>query len=296
MEQVGFSIGLYARVKGIDNKKAYKELLERECYSQEKTMAEISPINLISDIEIRDAVYREFLNMLKLEGQHKNYLKNIGFLNSSIEDNLYKSVPKNYIKRRLICNALAKKYNLAGIPGMYQEEDFKWCFSRVNGFYVPVVDENGYIQALSIHLDKSFTSSDIWFSSNGKINGTGIKNYTMKSNIYQNSENVIIVDTFLMGQLIQEVTNEPIIAFQNISNSYTILKEIQDTDIKNIKFVTRVSDAKNNMDYIINRIFRDLLPLGYNLDIKCIKDCKDILKIDFFENNFDVENTSNKIA
>lgn len=286
MEKVGFSIGLYARVKGIDNKKAYKELLERECYSQEKTMVEISPINLISDIEIRDAVYRDFLNMLKLEGQHKNYLKNIGFLNSSIEDNLYKSVPKNYIKRRLICNALAKKYNLAGVPGMYQEEDFKWCFSSFKGFFVPILDKNGYIQALSIHLDKPFNDvSDIWFSSKGKINGTGIKNHTMQSNIYQNSENVIITDNFLMGQLIQAITNEPIIAFQNISNSYMILKEIQETNINNIKFVTRVAYAKNNMDYIINRIFRDLLPLGYNLDTKCIKDYKDIFKIDFFENN-----------
>ena len=62
----GYSVGLYSRVRNIDTKKAYKELLEKECYSPNKSHIEISPINLLSDIEIRDAVYREFLGMLKL--------------------------------------------------------------------------------------------------------------------------------------------------------------------------------------------------------------------------------------
>ena len=109
----GYSIGLYAKVKGIDNKKAYKELLDRECFSLNKSSIEISPINLLRDIEIRDKIYRDFLNMLRLDINHKKYLKNIGFLDSSIDKNLYKSVPKNYIKRRLICNSLSKEYNLA---------------------------------------------------------------------------------------------------------------------------------------------------------------------------------------
>ena len=93
----GYSIGLYAKVKCIDTKKAYKELLERECFSPNKSPIEISPINLLADIKLRDAIYREFLGMLKLESNHKKYLKNIGFLESSIETDLYRSVPKNYI-------------------------------------------------------------------------------------------------------------------------------------------------------------------------------------------------------
>lgn len=138
----GYSIGLYARVRGIDNKKAYKELLDRECFSQNKTAVEISPINLLADIEIRDKIYRDFLSMLKLEPQHKKYLRDMGLLESSIEDNLYKSVPKNYIKRRLIGNILSRKHNLCETPGFYQEEDFKWTFSKYNGFFVPVFDNN----------------------------------------------------------------------------------------------------------------------------------------------------------
>ena len=76
----GYSIGLYAKLRNIDTKSAYKELLGKECFSLNKSPIEISPINLLADIKIRDAVYRDFLNMLKLENQHRNYLKRLGFL------------------------------------------------------------------------------------------------------------------------------------------------------------------------------------------------------------------------
>lgn len=286
----GYSVGLYAKMKKLSNDKAFKELLERECFSQDRTLLEIRPMNQLADIETRDKIYRDFLSMLRLEVQHKRCLRNMGFLDSTIEDNLYKSVPKNYIKRRMIANNLSKKYNLEGIPGMYQEEDFKWLFSKYNGFFVPVFDANGYIQGLSIHLDKAFNDNqDIWFSSNNKINGTRAKNWIMKSNINEYSTSVILTDNLLLGALATEITDEPVIAFQNITNSYMILKEIENTQIKDIIFLVR---GNNNLDYIINRVFRDLIPLGYNLDTKYVSNYKD-----FFNDNFNVSyNTLNKVA
>jgi len=116
VEQVGYSTGLYAKVRNIDTKKAYRELLDRECYSINKSNIVISPINDIADIDKRDTVYRDFLNMLKLDLKHRKYLEKLGLLKSSIEDQMYKSVPKEYIKKRLICNILKKKHDLPGIP------------------------------------------------------------------------------------------------------------------------------------------------------------------------------------
>lgn len=285
MVQVGYSIGLYAKVRNIDNKKAYKELLERECFSVDKSKIKISPINLLADIEQRNAVYMDFLNMLKLDLKHKKYLNNIGFLDSSIEHCLFKTIPKNYIKRRLIAHSLSKNHNLCGIPGFYQEEDFMWNFNGIDGFFVPVFDDNGYIKELSIHLDTPFNnSSDIWFSSNNKINGTNAKNLVMRNNIAEDSNSVILTDNFLLGHLITETINFPVIAFQNISNSYTILKEIENTKISNIIFALQISKCDKNIDYIINRIFKDLLPLGYNLDIKYVRNYKDFLEENFSEN------------
>ena len=257
MVLVGYSVGLYAKMKKLSNDKAFKELLERECFSQDRTLLEIRPMNQLADIETRDKIYRDFLNMLRLEPQHKMCLRNMGFLDSTIEDNLYKTIPKNYIKRRLICNRLSKKYNLEGIPGMYQEEDFKWIFSKYNGFFIPVFDSNGYIQGLSIHLDKPYNDNqDIWFSSNNKINGTRAKNWIMRGNIDEYAKNVILTNNLLLGALAKDITNEAVIAFQNITNSYMILKEIENTQIENITFLLR---GAKNLDYIINRVFRDLI-------------------------------------
>lgn len=222
----------------------------------------------------------------------KKNLKNLGLLDSSISDGLYRSIPQNYIKRRLIGNALSRKYNLAGIPGMFQEEDFKWCFSRYKGFFLPVFDNNGLIQGLSIHLDEPFNNNqDIWFSSNSKINGTAAKNWIMTNNITKNANSVVITDNFILGNLIRENFDIPLIAFQNITNSYIILREIEKTNITNITFVIRLSHADENLDYIIERILKVLLPLNYNIDIKYIYSYRDI-----FDEKFNVSYTLNKVA
>ncbi|MDO5555243.1 MAG: hypothetical protein Q4G09_00885 [Clostridia bacterium] len=280
----GFSIGLYAKVKDIDTKEAFKELLARECFSTDKSHIAISPINEIADIETRNVVYSTFLNMLKLENNHKQYLEEQGFLQCSISEQQYKSIPKKYIKRRLVCSCLSRKFNLAGIPGFYQEEDFKWNFIAPRGFFIPVFDKNNMIQGLSIHLDKSFNNcTDIWFSSTDKINGTGAKNWIIKNNINNETTSVILTDNLLLGNLIKEILNVPIIAFSSISNSYIILKEIEETNIERIIFTIRPKEKSQNFDYIIQRVFKDLLPLGYNLDVKYVNDYTDILKDNFCE-------------
>lgn len=113
----------------------------------------------------------------------------------------------------------------------------------------------------------------------------------MKNNITNKTKSVIITDNFLLGNLIKETINEPMIAFQNISNSYIILKEIERTNIQDILFIFRLPQVNENLDYIINRVFRDLIPLGYNLYIKYINNYKD-----FLDENFNVSYTLNKVA
>lgn len=113
----------------------------------------------------------------------------------------------------------------------------------------------------------------------------------MKNNITNKTNSVIITDNFLLGNLIKETINEPMIAFQNISNAYIILKEIERTNIQDILFIFRLPQVNENLDYIINRIFRDLIPLGYNIDIKYINNYKD-----FFDKEFNVTYTLNKVA
>ena len=281
MEQVGYSIGLYAKVRNIDNKKAFKELLDREYLSIEKSNITIIPINDIASIDKRDAVYRDFLNMLKLDLEHRRYLQKQGLLNSSIERQMYRSVPKKYITRRLVANRLKRKYDLSGIAGFYQEEDFGWTFANTRGFFIPVFDENNKIQALSIHLDKPFNeTTNIWFSSKDKINGTATRNYIYKKDITKYTDTVVLTDDLILGNLITDIIYAPVIAFSSITNSYQIVKVLDNTNIKNIIFTVR-NDKNQKLDYIINKVFKDLIQLEYNIEIKYIKECKDILRDDF---------------
>ena len=118
----------------------------------------------------------------------------------------------------------------------------------------------------------------------------------MRSNISTNTTNVILTDSFILGHLIRDSLNLPVISFQNISNSYLVLKEIQNTNIRNITFIIRTPNANNNLDYVINRIFRDLVPLGYNIDCKCISNYNDIFNLDFFDETFNVNDTLKNIA
>lgn len=277
----GYSIGLYAKLRTIDNKKAFKELLDRECFSIQKSNITISPINEIADINKRNEVYRTFLSMLKLEKSHKQLLTNLGFLNSTIDEQMYKSIPNKYIQRRIISHRLSKMYDLAGIPGFYQEEDFKWTFSAVKGIFIPIFDENNKIQALSIHLNKPFNDTkDMWFSSNGKINGTATKNILSQNKIEKDTNTIVLTDTFLLGNYIKASLDVPMIAFSKISNSYQILKVIENTNVDNIIFAFKVGENQN-LDYIINRVFKDLIPLGYNLENKPLINFKDVLATDF---------------
>lgn len=247
----------------------------------DKSHIEISPINEIADIETRDTVYRDFLNMLKLKNNHRKDIEKMGFLNSDIEEKMYRTIPKDNILRRLIANKLKRKYDLSGIPGFYQNEDWVWNFTAPKGFFIPVFDQEKRIQALSIHLDNEFNGSkDIWFSSKSKINGTAIKNIVVKRNITKDTDTVVLTDNFLLGNYIEEALEVPIIAFSNISNSKQILKILDNTNIQNILFTFKIN-KNDNLDYIINRVFRDLIPLGYELQVKAITDFKEVLKDDF---------------
>ena len=53
----------------------------------------------------------------------------------------------------------------------------------------------------------------------------------------------------------------------------------------------RIPECNQNLDYIIRRVFRDLIPLGYSLDVKIIKDFKDL-----FDEDINVYYTLDKVA
>lgn len=161
MVNLDIRFGLYAKLRGIDNKQAFKELLEKQCFDVNRSNYTIDTNNEIADIERRDTVYRAFLNELKLSVEHRRLLLDYGFPQAYINSHNFKSVPKKpknvkeTIKRKMLMHYM-KNYDLSGIPGYFQREDFSWDFTSADGFLIPVLDVDNKMQGIIIELDKEY--------------------------------------------------------------------------------------------------------------------------------------------
>lgn len=177
-QKTGTSISLYADMKFITTKNAYKQLLK------ETPVLDNIPYlyhNPLKDEYYRDMVYRKFLDLLILKENHYNYLKSSNFSDEFIKEYSFKSVETNNNFKKDICRKLIEEgYKLDGIPGFYQDKDFKWTFKSHSGMFIPVILDNK-IQGLRILLDKEYNlgTKNIWFSSSNEYNGTKASNWPL---------------------------------------------------------------------------------------------------------------------
>jgi len=118
---------------------------------------ESAPAAQTAPVETRDKVYRSFLRLLYLSASHKKELIRRGLSERDITKNGYKSVPEKE-KPWNICRRLIEiGHDLSGIPGFYRAKGpyggLYWTFNRQPGYYIPVLDSNGRIQALQRRMD-----------------------------------------------------------------------------------------------------------------------------------------------
>ncbi|TCO68211.1 DUF3854 domain-containing protein [Caldanaerobacter subterraneus] len=174
----GDAVNLYAELRNIDTREAYKELMEENITPLVlKEKVQKKKHNPVAPIETRDKVYRAFLDKLTLKEQHLRNLLKRGLSWEETAKNLYKSLPEEPQQRWEICRELIKEgYNLKGIPGFYQREkdgEKYWDFVDYKGFLIPVKDVQGRIQGFQIRLDEEEKGRKyLWFSSRNKLNGT----------------------------------------------------------------------------------------------------------------------------
>lgn len=107
-------------------------------------------------VEKRDRVYRKFLQLLNLKPRHAEDLLRRGLTEWEIRKNGYRSVPEGEAPWS-VCGSLVRPgYDLNGVPGFYKARGpygTYWTFSRQPGYFIPVRDEKGRIQALQRRMD-----------------------------------------------------------------------------------------------------------------------------------------------
>ena len=98
-EESGSSIELYANLKYISTKEAFKRLLKETPVLDNVPYAYNNPVK---DEYYRDIVYRKFLDMQTLNDVHYKKLKEMNFTDKYIKDNQFKSIENNIYKKKIV--------------------------------------------------------------------------------------------------------------------------------------------------------------------------------------------------
>lgn len=129
-------------------------------------------------VEVRDRVYRDFLDLLSLSPKHRQELMlKRGLSEETIRKLHFRSTPR-IEKPWSLCKRLTDLgHCLEGIPGFYRAENRRggryWTFSMKPGFIIPILDADGKIQALQTRLDVPDSRGKYrLFSSSAKRNGS----------------------------------------------------------------------------------------------------------------------------
>lgn len=105
-ESSGTSIDLYAKMKYISTKEAFKQLLKEVPVLDNMPYVYNNPIK---DEYYRDVVYSNFLDLQQLNKQHKEKLKKLKFSDEYIIRNKFKSIENRENKKKEICIKLQEQ-------------------------------------------------------------------------------------------------------------------------------------------------------------------------------------------
>ena len=238
----GTSVELYASMKYITTKEAYIRL------SREAPILDNIPYifnNPIKDENYRDLVYNEFLDIQTLSNKHKEKLINMGFSEKYILENKFKTIECSKKRIGEICKELENKgYKLDGLPGFYQDNNFKWTYKSHRGIFIPVTLYNK-IQGLRILLDEPYylDTENIWFSSNNEYNGTKASNWPMILkestlnwiDIYNcTTESIIIATDMILAHKLFNNTGQTVIGIPNNINKELILNIVKKMNVSKV--------------------------------------------------------------
>jgi hypothetical protein len=185
-----------------------------------------------ADASHLDAVYSFMLTeCLALSPDHKEKLRNErGLLDTSIEANLYRSVP-TYTGMLVVCSELARRFDLSGVPGFFRGEDERWRMAFWHrGIFIPVRDVQGRIVACQSRCDAGETRY-LWFSSDGFPAGTssGAPIHFAKPDYAKCRGFAVITEGALKADIIAQYLQCAVIGLAGVSsfNAETFGQEIQ---------------------------------------------------------------------
>lgn len=175
--EYGGMTAMYAKVYGISNADAYREICEAlrtgvetpKYEARKKEMEKPSvPNSPLANAEEIHQTYSMLLASLSLSATHKENLLSRGLTETQIEHFGFKSTPAfGFVG--LTARLQEQGCTIQGVPGFYIDGNGQWTVkfhSKCSGFLVPVMSMDGRIQGLQIRLDRPFNNRKyLWMSS-----------------------------------------------------------------------------------------------------------------------------------
>lgn len=191
----GGMVALYAKVYGISNSDAYREICDtlqtgnRTPDYETKTTAGKPELDALPQSELAGIAEIHqtislLLGMLTLSAAHRGKLWERGLTDEQIDSLGYKSTPPPYLCLSYTERLLKQGCTVQGVPGFYLNEDGKWTVKfhkRTAGILIPAKGIDGLIRGAQIRLDVPMKDKDddpekegtkyLWLSSSNKNMG-----------------------------------------------------------------------------------------------------------------------------
>jgi hypothetical protein len=167
----GNSVTLYARLRGVTNKEAARDLLGgSNVYRLPKPEEPRETVQ--RPLAERHKIYSALLGMLTLSKEHRENLRARGFSDERVARNGYRTLPEAVSSRLMLTDMLSRFYDLGGIPGFYRRRDGRLSLAGAPGILIPYKDVSGLIQGLQIRLDAPGNRRYRWLASTGLRDGS----------------------------------------------------------------------------------------------------------------------------
>ena len=193
-QESGGMLALYAKVYGISNADAYREIceaLQTGDYAPEyQSYQNRQPQEIAQSVRApRQAIHQTLsilFSMLSLTPKHRAHLREVrGLTDDQIERFGFKSTPPHYLCKSLTARLLKQGCIVQGVPGFYLAEDGRWTVrfgTRTAGILIPARSADGLVCGAQIRLDTSIREENapadkegtkyLWLSSSSKPMGT----------------------------------------------------------------------------------------------------------------------------
>lgn len=160
----------------------------------------------LASVEVRHEFYTKFLDGLALKASHYRHLRQVRRLSrDAICNAQFKSVPSRFDGDNLVRSVTNEN---PGIPGLFTTVGGKLCLhcAGINGFYIPIRDHLGRIQALQFRKMGSSGARYLMLSGAPKEihkrASAGTPNHFIRFNA--ESRSVLVVEGILKAEIVAE--------------------------------------------------------------------------------------------